>query len=126
MVQAEEVARPQPQLFVGEQQIGGDNDGLHCPGRKRSSCGAGGAHTRRAEVAEDQHIVDSHINDQGYEKADSHRLHTAQAAQQDIGKGKQRVGKADNAQVLHALCDDALLIGEKREAEMREEKDRRP
>ena len=46
--------------------------------------------------------------------------------QQDIGKGKQRVGKADNAQVLHALCDDALLIGEKRETEMREEKDRRP
>ena len=82
-------------------------------GDHRGQGGAAHAQGRRAEVAENQHPVQTDVGADGRDGAVQRNLHAVGAAQQGRHGHRehgQRIGKADDPQILHADGLDGRLV----------------
>ena len=88
---------------------------LDRPCGERTDGRAPDAHAGEAEVSEDQQPVDPAVDEKGAQRkpeGDLHDLRAPQHRQKHRRHTEQRVGKADDPQIIHALGQDGRVIGE--------------
>ena len=102
------VGAPDEGIFPGIQVGPQNHDGqFHIPGDDGGNGGTVDAQFGRAKVAEDQHIVQCHI--QEHSDAAGHRGHDAviglaEGARIGVGQGERRQTQQHDLHVVHAVC----------------------
>ena len=77
----------QTYLLIHLQRIDQDDDQLHDPCNQRADGRSPYSHLRQAEFTENQAVIDSHVDDQGYtgnNECDPHRFRTAERGENGI------------------------------------------
>ena len=114
----EKLAGLHAELFVEDGEVDEHDAELDHAGDEGRDRRAADAQGRKAEVTEDQGVVQKEVDDErgaGVDEADERRFHRAQHAEQDLRHGEEDVGERHDPQVFHRLVDDRGLVREDRE-----------
>ena len=106
---------PHFQLLINEKQVHQNDNQLYHPAGEGGDGRAHNAQLRQSEMAENQAVVQAHINENGadgHHRAHKRRLHTLQRIHQGVGDGIDYIRPAHDFQIFQRLSHHRLVRGE--------------
>ena len=106
---------PKLELPVNAEEVDQDNQQFHHPAGEGGDGGALDPQFRRAEVAENQDVVEAHVDAQGAQAHDgAHKggFHTLERIHQGVGDGIDQIGVAHDFKIPDRLFHHSGFPGE--------------
>ena len=113
-ISLQEILREQAQLLIELHKVHHHDAQLHNACNQRTDRRTANAHLGEAKAAENQRVVDGHIDneaDGGGDEGDPHRTHTSQGRHKDAIENKHGEGVFQQRKIRHTRGNNGLIGG---------------